>query len=35
MIAIWVSKNAKYDVCFDPVEKVAKRLMRKKLSAKK
>jgi hypothetical protein len=33
--AIWVSKNAEFDADFESVEKVAKNLMRKKLSKKK
>jgi hypothetical protein len=35
MIEIRVSKNAKFDAYFESVEKVSKRQMRKKLSAKK
>jgi|688.fasta_scaffold1608879_1 hypothetical protein len=33
--AIWVSKNAKFEADFESVGKVANRIMRKKLSAKK
>jgi hypothetical protein len=33
--ATWVSKNAEFDAHFESVKKVAKNLMRKKLSTKK